>query len=259
MTERFVICMKWGQAFGPDYVNVLYNACIKACRIPPRFLCLTDDSTGFLPGIEALPVPDIGLAPKDWYRPGVWPKIALFDGHFHGLRGRALFVDLDMVVVRDLDAFFEREGKVIGIDAGPGWGRDRATAAPTEFGSGIFAYDIGAHPHVADDFRANREGIMGRFRREQLYVHEALPEAEFWPDDWVISFKRRLRRPMGIDLFLPPREPEKTTKVIAFHGQPRPIDLIRGRPYFWDRFPHLGCGRVGWMADYWTGNGGKIT
>ena len=249
--------MKWGRAFGPDYVNVLYNACKSAMKRPVRFICLTDDTTGFLPGVEGLEIPDIGLKPDDWFRAGVWPKVSLFDGAFHGLRGRALFVDLDMVIVRDLDAFFDLPGAVIGTNASPGWGKASQTDEPPEFGSMIFAYDLGGQPHVADDFRADQAAVMQRFRQEQQYVHHAVPDAVFWPPGWVTSFKRTLRRPVGLDLLLPPLRPSGDTKVIAFHGRPRPIDLISGKPYFWDRFPHMGHGRVSWMVDYWTSNGGK--
>ncbi len=258
MTERFILSMKYGRAYPADYVNVLYNACRKALKRPARFICLTDDATGLLPGMEVLPIPDIGLRPEDWFRGGVWPKISLFDAHFHGLRGRALFIDLDMVIVQDLDAFLDRPGGLIGTNASPNWGKPGQTRDAPEFGSMIFAYDLGAEAHIAAAFRADPQGVMGRVRTEQGFVHQCSPEAAFWPAGWVASFKRSLRRPLGLDLVLPPKAPGGATKVLAFHGRPRPIDLIRGRPYFWDRFPHLGHGRVRWMADYWTGNGGTI-
>jgi hypothetical protein len=258
VTERFILCMKYGSAYPADYVNVLYNATRKALKRPARFVCLTDDATGLFPDIEVLPIPDLGLAAQDWFRPGVWPKVSLFDGAFHGLRGRALFIDLDMVVVNDLDAFFDYPGSVIGTNASPSWGKPEQAGEAPEFGSMIFAFDIGAHPHLADDFRADPAAIWNRFRQEQQYVHHALPEATFWPQGWVASFKRSLRQPIGLDLVMGPRKPGGQTKVLAFHGRPRPIDLIRGKPFFWDRFPHMGHGQVPWMADYWTANGGRI-
>lgn len=250
--------MKYGKAYPADYVNVLFNASRKALRKPARFICLTDDATGFDPAIEVLPIPDVGLRGDEWFRPGVWPKVGLFDGDFHGLRGRALFIDLDMVVVKDLDAFFEMPGAVIGTNASPGWGTAQQANEASEFGSMIFAFDLGAQPHVADDFRADKQAVWSKFRQEQQYVHHALPHSLFWPQGWVASFKRSLRRPIGLDLLMPPAAPSGATKVLAFHGRPRPIDLIRGKPYFWDRFPHMGHGQVAWMAEYWTGNGGNI-
>jgi hypothetical protein len=81
---------------------------------------------------------------------------------------------------------------------------------------------------------------------------------DFWPRGWVVSFKRHLRQPIGLDLFLPPRDPPKDARVVAFHGTPRPADLLRPGTARWDRLPHMGHGQVRWMADYWTANGGTL-
>ena len=263
MSERFIISMKYGRAYPADYVNVLYNASRKALARPARFICLTDDAKGFDPGIEVFPIPETGLTPEEWFRPGVWPKVSLFDRHFHGLRGRALFIDLDMVIVRDLDAFFDmpgpnRPGAVIGTNASPSWGKPGQASEAPEFGSMIFAFNPGETPEVAEEFQADKQAVWSRFRQEQQYIHSRFPEAGFWPQGWVSSFKRSLRRPVGLDLVLPPKRPSGETRVLAFHGRPRPIDLIRGKPLFWDRFPHMGHGQVRWMAEYWTSNGGRI-
>ncbi len=120
-TERIVLCMKWGRLFSPDYVNVLFNACRRNLTGPFRFICLTEDAQGFAAGIEALPLPDVGLAPQEWYTKGVWPKLGLFLRDLHGLSGRYLFIDLDMVIAGPLDAFFEQPGRFISTDMGAGW------------------------------------------------------------------------------------------------------------------------------------------
>jgi hypothetical protein len=258
--DRNILCMKYGRAYSADYVNVLYNASRAALSAPARFVCLTDDAAGLAPGIEAFPIPDIGLEPQEWFRPGVWPKIGLFDAAIHGLRGRALFIDLDMVIARDLDAFFDMPGAIIGTDAGPGWGRSavRMGAAAPEFGSMIFAFDLGQHSDIADRFRADKAAVWAACYQEQQYIHACRPDARFWPDGWVVSFKRALRRPIGIDLLLPPLAPPAGVKVVAFHGKPRPADLLRPGHRFWDRFPHLGNGPVPWFVDYWRENGGRL-
>lgn len=51
--NRTILCMKWGTLYSADYVNVLFNACRQSLSGDFRFLCLTDDATGFLPEIEA--------------------------------------------------------------------------------------------------------------------------------------------------------------------------------------------------------------
>lgn len=251
--QRFVVCMKYGSAYPAAYVNVLFNAVKSAISGDFRFVCLTDDGHGIDKGVEILPIPSVGLAPSQWFIGGVWPKIGLFDRSFHGLKGRVLFVDLDMVVLRGLDAFFEIDKPFVGLNAGPGWGRG---GLPTEFGSAILSFDIGAFGHVADYFRENKDDVIGSFRTEQAFVASRIRPIAFWPEGWVLSFKRSLRRPLGVDVFLPPKEPPPSARLVAFHGTPRPRDLLRGGPLFWDRFPHLGHGVVPWMQDYWARNGG---
>lgn len=222
-------------------------------QAPFRFICFTDRVENLLPGIEPYPIPDLGLSPEEWYIGGVWPKLGIFDGRIFGLRGRALFIDLDMVILRDLDAFFDSNKPYVGIDAGPRWCRPRSTAPP-QLGSALIAFDFGDLSYIADKFRANKAEILKAFRTEQAFTESVLSDIDFWPDGWVISFKRSLRQPFLLDLIVQPRRPPVTAKIIAFHGSPRPIDLINSTHRFWDRFPHLGNGPVSWMVDYWSSN-----
>ena len=256
--DRTVLCMKWGTLFPPDYVNVLFNACRAAISGQFRFVCLTDDAEGFAEGIEAMPIPDIGLSAGQWYSSGVWPKLALYGAELHGLTGRALFIDLDMVVLRGLDEMFDSDAGLIGIDVGEGWRPGRDGSRPPELGTGVFAFDIGGQAQILAAFQADMAGAMARFRNEQDYVAAHAEGLEFWPEGWVLSFKRYLRRAIGVDLFLPPLAPPDSARIIAFHGDPRPIALVPERAGFWDRFPHLGHGQVGWVRDYWLEHGGRM-
>jgi hypothetical protein len=81
---------------------------------------------------------------------------------------------------------------------------------------------------------------------------------EYWPVDWVISFKRWLRRPIGVDLLLHPHAPPVSASVVAFHGDPRPITLALPGRKRWDNLPHMGFGQVPWARDYWLGYGGTL-
>lgn len=104
--NRTVLCMKWGKLYSADYVNVLFNACSQHLAGDFQFLCLTDDATGFLPGIEARPIPDIGCSAQMW-KHGAWPKLSVFSSDLYGMAGRILFIDLDTVVCGDLNPFFD--------------------------------------------------------------------------------------------------------------------------------------------------------
>jgi hypothetical protein len=252
-----ILTMKWGTLFSADYVNVLFNACRAASRRPFHFVCFTDDRTGLLPDIQALPLPDCGLAPDDWYHPGVWPKIGLYQHKLEDLHGRALFIDLDMMVLRDLDSFFDHTAPFITTDMGSSWRPGAMTETP-EAGTCLFAFSLGQEKQILEAFAANPKAAMKHFQNEQDFVSAHASSMAYWPDGWVISFKRWLRRPIGLDLLQSPKAPPASAKILAFHGKPRPGELLRGGINFWDRFPHMGRGRVSWMADYWTNFGGRL-
>ena len=105
---------------------------------------------------------------------------------------------------------------------------------------------------------ADKSAAFTHFRNEQDFVAAHADELEFWPAGWVISFKRWLRQPIGLDLLLRPKAPPEDAKIIAFHGDPRPITLVPERAGFWDRFPHMGHGQVDWVRDYWIEHGGRM-
>ena len=117
---------------------------------------------------------------------------------------------------------------------------------------------MGEWGHIADQFRKNKVSIMQSFRTEQAYAATQIPQMRFWPEGWIMSFKRSLRQPLIKDLFVQPKTPPENAKMVAFHGTPRPRDLLPGGPLFWDRFPHMGWGTVSWMKDYWLKNGGEL-
>jgi len=244
---RLILCMKWGDVFSPEYVNILYRACCAHVTGPIRFVCLTDDANGLLPDIHALPIPDIGLTQDQWYTSGVWPKLALFQKDLHDLSGRALFIDLDMMIVGSLDPFFDETDPLTVLDVGDGW-RPNGTEKP-EVGTGVFAFNIGEQRQILDSFMADRDGVIAGFQNEQDYVGEMGQGIGFWPTGAVISFKRFLRRGLGRDLFVSPPPPGPDVAIVAFHGAPRPIDLVATK--VWGQFPHIGLGPVSWVQEYW--------
>ncbi|MFC7702757.1 hypothetical protein ACFQXB_00935 [Plastorhodobacter daqingensis] len=255
--SRVVLCMKWGTLYPADYVNVLFRACRRNITGPFRFVCLTDDATGFDEGVESFPIPDIGLSDWMWWD-GAWPKLAVYCRDLYGLTGRALFIDLDMVICSSLDPFFDHPAPFLTTDMGPDWRPHPSGKGAPEAGTCLFAFTLGAEAQIVERFQEDPEHNARALVIEQKWVHAHASAMSFWPAGWVVSFKRHLRRPMGLDLILPPREPSGEAKVVAFHGKPRPIDLIRAGAGWWDRFPHMGHGQVRWMANYWRDHGGTI-
>lgn len=251
--ERVVLCMKWGTLYGAEYVNVLHSAARANITGDFRFVCLTDDPSGLDTGIEAFAIPDIGLKPEHW-RGGCWPKVSLFCEDLHGLQGRALFIDLDMVLCGRLDDFFTHGEGLVMLDSGP-WRYRNGIPRPM---SSIFAFDLGRMGFLVERLRTRRDEMIGRYRNEQDYIGGEVGQIAFWPQEWIRSYKYHLRQPLLIDRFRGPHAPGAEVRVLCFHGKPRPIALIRPAMGNWDVFPHYGRGQVPWMVDYWTGHGGTV-
>ena len=251
--ERVVLCMKWGTLYLADYVNVLYRAVCDNLTGPFRFVCLTDDASGLDAGIEHFPIPDIGLKDSHWSH-GAWPKLSVFSADLYGLKGRTLFIDMDTVICGSLEDMFTYQGHFVGIDTGKNW-KFGGTDHPALLGTGIFAFDLGAHADILDKFKTDCSRFVERDNLEQVYVQNEIDRIVFWPFDWVPSFKYHLRHRYSLNLFLAPKAPGANAKALAFHGDPRPIDLLRSK--VWGVFPHLGRGPVKWFSQYWGKYGGQ--
>lgn len=255
--KRNVVAMKWGELYSADYVNVLYQACRRNISGDFRFICLTDNADGIVADVECFPIPEIGLDPADHYTKAVWPKLALFGPSLYDIEGRILFIDLDMIILGSLDDFFIHSNGLVCTDMGEGW-RPGFPDAPPETGTCIFAFDAGQEAQILARFQENQDASMASALNEQEFVGKWARSVDYWPKDWVISFKRFLRQPIGLDLFLSPKTPPPGTRVVAFHGLPRPSHLIGTGVRFWDRFPHMGNGQVHWVRDYWASHGGHL-
>lgn len=244
--------MKWGTLYSAAYVNVLYRACRAHISGDFRFVCLTDNASGIASPIECFPIPDMGLTDFQWKKGG-WPKLSVFAEDLYGLTGRALFIDLDTIICGSLDEMFGTGDEISVIDTSRNWNDANAGDTP-KAGTGIFNFTLGKQPYLLANFLADPKGMEAKHRIEQVYLQDEFPALAFWPQEWVLSFKYHLRRPVGVGLVLPPHAPPPSAKVIAFHGEPRPIDLVRAG--WWGIAPHLGRGEVQWAKDYWFGYGG---
>ena len=81
-----VICLKWGDKYGPEYVNNLYAMVERHLTVPHRFVCLTDDTAGVNPKVECKELLDSNLE-------GWWNKLSMFKEEIHDLKGTVLFLD----------------------------------------------------------------------------------------------------------------------------------------------------------------------
>jgi hypothetical protein len=102
-----VLCLKWGDRYGPDYVNILHRAVGRNLSRPFTFHCCTDDPKGLDAGIQVIPFPDNPGVRRGW--PDILVQLAVLRDGFGGLDGPTLFLDLDVATTGSLDDFFDYE------------------------------------------------------------------------------------------------------------------------------------------------------
>ncbi|MDR2171883.1 MAG: hypothetical protein LBP59_17195 [Planctomycetaceae bacterium] len=220
--DKNVICMKWGTKFSSRYVNILANMVRDNLRQPYRFICFTDDSTGIDSSVEIRPLPEMQLDKKLPERG--WRKLTILGNQLGAdIKGTGLFLDLDVLILDDIQPFFDCQGKFLIAQE---WGfRDKIIG-----NSSVFRFEIGACQDILDNFLNNGEQIRKKYRNEQAYLSHAAHQKgilEFWDAKWCRSFKRHCLRAFPLCHFLPPLKPEGC-KIIIFHGNPNPDEVING-------------------------------
>ena len=244
--QRHVLCMKWGTKYGPEYVNRLYAMVRRHLSGDFNFVCLTDDATGIRPEVQCLPIPPLNLHLKPGQRDGAWKKLTTFEADLHGLRGTALFLDVDVVIVGSLDAFFEHPGEFLIIHDYPRFWRfgQRITG-----NSSVYRFKLGAHADVLEYFRAHMDEVQAHNRNEQTFLSRYLHKQgklAYWPAGWCPSFKYHGIPSWPLNYWREPCVPEGA-RIMIFHGECNPPDALAGR-----RNKRLGFIRPArWVAQHW--------
>lgn len=140
---------------------------------------------------------------------GWWTKVRLFEpGRF---QGRVLYLDLDSVIVGPLDELAATKG-IIGLRD---WGWDRDV-----YGSGVMVWDAGEHAEI---FARYTDDVPVKFRGDQDWM-TSLGGWPTFPPGMVCSYRYHASK-----------APPEGVAVVAFHGRPKPHELMRGH----------------WALEYW--------
>ena len=209
-----VVCLKWGDLYGPEYVTRLRDGVARNLSVEHEFVCITDSLSGLPNDLEKILLP-VGL--DTW-----WGKVWLFSDECQGLlKGdKVLFLDLDTIILDDID-FLTRERvrwTPLTILRGFGYGH--------RFGSAVMNWPRGQYTdiwkHYADD-PDKAQWLCAQFGDGawiQLQVGEG--NAEFWQDLWpgkLCSLKFHCSPETG---------PPERAAVVCFHGSPRPHEVDEG-------------------------------
>ena len=222
-TGRIVLCIKWGRKYAAADVNRLHAAVVRSLAGPFRFVCLTDDPAGIDPAVECFPIPFVHAERPG--RDGGWRKLATFASPLYDLQGTALFLDLDLVVLRPIDELFALEGEFL-------IAHDARLARDGIGNSSAYRFRVGAHPEFLDAFRADPDRIIPAYRNEQAYLSERLRAAglmQEWPAGWCVSFKHGCMPAWPANYWRRAACPPEA-RIVFFHGHPKPEEALAGYP-----------------------------
>lgn len=244
MASQTIICMKWGTRYGPEYVNRLASMVRRNVGRPTRFLCFTDDPRGISSDIETAPLPHISLPERiRWH---TWRKISIWQYPLADITGDVLFLDLDLVIVGPLDPFFDfAPGQYVAIE---NWTQRGQRVGNTS----VFRFTAGRHTHIYEEFERDPIAVLRRWRIEQQYISDSIPDMAFWPRSWCASFKHTLLPKWPLNFIMPARLPDDT-KIVAFTGTPKPHDALAGQwpVRSWREKLYKHTRPTPWIGEHW--------
>ena len=220
-TSRFICCLKYGNKYDASYVNKLYKMVQKNCTLDYEFVCFTENAKGINENIRVEPLPTLPVV-------GWWFKPMFFNPDL-GLKGTLLFLDLDMIIFRNIDKLFTyKPGEFCVI-------RDfnrYLIKNYDKFNSSVFRLNTGQHDQVYKDFIKNPKNITRRYHGDQDWIRKSIQSHyQYWPDEWIQSYKWEMRgkprfdrQPRGQRDFESIGEPKikDATSIAVFHGDPNP-------------------------------------
>lgn len=220
-----ILTMKWGKIYSAEYVNKLYSMVACNLNIPFKFICFTDDKSGIRDEVISCNLPDVPV--RENYSEAGWRKLSMLMSNLEDLKGMALFLDLDLVIVDNIDCFFEIGNKKdfyiienwtqIGQDIG---------------NSSVYRFEIGAMNAVYEEYINDPAKCFKDYDNEQIFLCRSSRKnginINYWPSKWCKSFKRHcISSNALINWIKSPTLPEYA-KIIVFHGYPKPDQAAIG-------------------------------
>ena len=220
--QNYVLCLKHGNKYSSQYVNVLYSMVKRNLTIPFKFVCLTDDPRGLDKDIQCLELP------KElsgwWCKPYMYSKdLPLAQD------STILYMDLDVVISGNLNKLFGYETDDWCVI------RDFTRAMQPKwekYNSSVVRFKLGQLNHVWTGFIKDPKAIIQKHFGDQDWLWTAAKgTAKTWPDEWIQSWKWEIRKDRSlqsgakgnrkfskVEDVVPPSQ----CCICVFHGDPNP-------------------------------------
>lgn len=222
---KSVVCWLWddgslrSKSFDVSHVNVLARMIARHLPEPHRFICITDETKGFDPGVEVIATPpaaaELGKlrTPEHAHFPSCYRRLWMFSEEAKVLGERVLLIDIDLVVVGDLRPLFDLPADFVG------WRPIRDWGERCRFGGGIYLITPGSRTEVWNDFKGAESILEARqagFRgSDQAWISYKLAHKEpHWNERSGIYSIRDMK---GTEKHLP-----KDARLIQLNGPTKP-------------------------------------
>tara|TARA_B100000900_G_scaffold413386_1_gene437250 strand:- start:1713 stop:2483 length:771 start_codon:yes stop_codon:yes gene_type:complete len=213
-----VLCSRWGETYGPIYVNRLFNMVKKHMPFEFIFHCQTQDAQGIderisiLPFLRDLPesTPDEMFASNNWLnnKPRLWdrPKLNYFKPNGWGLDGLRIALDLDMIIHNDMTPLINMFNRPI---VGRSWWHNRNHEARPDWkrrngaytNGGFYMWKDNQLENIWNDCLKNAEKIYHIYTggTDNFISQRHLDLFDFVPSSMYYSFNRGCEWPNDLD------------------------------------------------------------
>lgn len=221
VTFKWKPIMAYRSKFSATHVNSLRRQFEVHCRVPHRFICITDDPNGLDSQIEAVKIWDDfkDIPNPTWLNgPRCYRRLLTFGEAFRQIAGdRFLCIDLDVLLTGDVTPLVEREEDFLM------WGTDNADIP---FCGSMYMMTTGVHEEVLGSFDPIRSPILseeaGYRGSDQAWIRYCIgDDIATWnrKNDGVYSYQ---------DYIMPKCHGRLPTdaRVVMFHGKPDYWDQV---------------------------------
>lgn len=227
-----IICLKWGDKYGPEYVNRLYNSIKRNTTQEFKFHCFTENSEGITSGIIVHPLPYDNLE-------GWWNKLYLFSNELPIPIGEKIFfVDLDTLITDNIDDLlsYENDKIIVLRDFLHGLAKTAGT-----MGSGLMKWTHGQYVSIWNEFIKDPVGAIEKVHPhgDQHWVDLCVQDRLYWQElfpNRVVSFKVHCANGLP-----------KGAGIVCYHGRPSIPESATEHTKVWkfDLTPQP------WVFEYW--------
>jgi len=208
------VCVYWGTKYAPVYVENLYNMVNRHTTIPYNFICFTDHVK-----LHKMVKGDIEFKPLPRHdEDGWWNKMLMYSKE-SGLEGENLYMDLDVVIMKNIDEMFKfGDENTFGVI-------NDFNGFNTMYNSSIVKFNTNhTHDAIYEKYMADRtnwkrnqgdQNVMSAIMKDK-------PETKVMPDEWTFSYKWFNRKRPRFSKSEWTFELQPSAKVAVFHGRPDP-------------------------------------